>query len=127
MAEPHAMAQVRSALLPVAVLTVAADPAEAKKLQDLGASVILEGDENECPSVADVVNAAHSDFARSYVLLSTHRGLELVFRQAKRILGGRVELVLATGKAQQLEAMKCFDMERSVKENAEAMRSAAGL
>lgn len=127
MAEPHAMAQVRSALLPVAVLTVAAGPVEAKKLQDLGASVILEGDENECPSVADVVNAAHSDFARSYVLLSNHRGLELVFRQAKRILGGRVELVLATDKDQQVKAMKEFDLQKSVKENAAAMRKTIGL
>ena len=75
------MAVVHTALMPVAVLAIAEDKAWGQRLQELGATVLLEGGGAACPSVGEVVNAAHSDIARSYVLLSNSPSQRLVMRQ----------------------------------------------
>lgn len=124
MAEPHAMASVHTALMPVAVLAIAEDKAWGERLQQLGATVLLEGGGTACPSVGEVVNAAHSDIARSYVLLSNIPSQRLVMRQAKRIFGGRIELVQAESSEQQAQALTAFSADLSARENAERMRSA---
>ena len=100
---------------------------QARELQDDGVNVIVSGSEEACPSVGEIVGAAHSDLAERYVLLAWSRDFPLVLRQAKRLLGERVELVLACDKAQQAKAMRAFDGEKSALENAKAMREAAGI
>ena len=122
MAEAHALTADYESLLPVALLAVASDATRSLRLTELGANVIVPGSREECPSVADLLNAAHSDLARTYVLVAGDPSMELVLRQAKRILGERVELVLAKDEAEQDKAVALYDKKRTAKENAKAMR-----
>ena len=69
--------------------------------------------------------AAHSDLAASYVMVAWNNNFWLAYRQAKRLLGNRVELVLLESKAQQAEALKAFNPKHSAAENAKAMLAAA--
>ena len=124
MAEAHALTEDYESLLPVALLAVAADSARSLRLTELGANVIVPGSREECPSVAELLNAAHSDLARTYVLVAADASMELVLRQAKRILGERVELVLAQDEAEQDKAVALYDKKRTARENARAMREA---
>ena len=124
MAEAHALTEDYESLLPVALLAVAADSARSLRLTELGANVIVPGSREECPSVAELLNAAHSDLARTYVLVAADASMELVLRQAKRILGERVELVLAKDEAEQDKAVALYDKKRTARENARAMREA---
>ena len=82
----------------------------------------MPGRREECPSVAELLHAAHSDLARTYVIVAGDSSMELVLRQAKRILGERVELVLAKDEAEQDKAVALYDKKRTAKENAKAMR-----
>lgn len=122
MAEAHALTADHEPLLPVALLAIASDTTRGLRLTELGANVIVPGSREECPSVAEILNAAHSDLARTYVLVSADASMELVLRQAKRILGERVELVLAKDEAEQEKAVASYDKKRTARENAEAMR-----
>ena len=124
MAEAHALTEDYESLLPVALLAVAADSARSLRLTELGANVIVPGSREECPSVAELLHAAHSDLARTYVLVAADASMELVLRQAKRILGERVELVLAKDEAEQDKAVALYDKKRTARENARAMREA---
>lgn len=126
MSESHALG-AHGALMKVALLAVSENRVQARELQEGGIHVIVSGSEEACPSVGEIVNAAHSDLAKSYVLLSWSHDFRLVFRQAKRLLGERVELVLCGDKVQQAKAMRAFDAEKSAAENAKAMREAAGI
>ncbi len=123
MSETHVL-RAHDALTQVAALTVAADEEEAQRMQDAGASILVSGKETSCPSVAELVSAAHSDFASSYVLVSSSIDYKLVFRQVKRLLGDRVELVLAETPAQAETALRAFSAERTAAENAKAMKEA---
>lgn len=106
MSESHVLAS--DALMKVAALAVAADRAEAKRLQEAGASVIVTGSATSSPSVGEIVGAAHSDLAATYVLFASSESYHLVFKQAKRLLGGRVELVLCSSLEEVIEALKKF-------------------
>ena len=121
MAEPHALPAARTAMVPVAVLAVADGKAQAKALQEAGALVIIEGGAQNCPSVGELINAAHSDMATNYVLVTNTDSLHLVMQQAKRILGKRVELVLAENPEAQLKALRSFDATLTAQENAVRM------
>ncbi|WP_298592615.1 DAK2 domain-containing protein [uncultured Mitsuokella sp.] len=126
MSESHVLG-AHGALMKVALLAIAENRVQARELQDDGINVIVSGSEEACPSVGEIVGAAHSDLAERYVLLAWSRDFHLALRQAKRLLGERVELVLACDKAQQAQAMRAFDGEKSALENAKAMREAAGI
>lgn len=126
MSEGHILA-ARDVLQEVALLGVAENKAQAREMQDAGASVIVRGSEEACPSVAELVSAAHSDLAASYVLVAWSYDFWLAFRQAKRLMGDRVCLVLCETKVQQAAAFKAFDPGKSASDNAEAMRAAAGV
>ncbi len=121
MGESHTLA-VHDAIMPVAALAVAETSVEAERLQEAGAGVIVKGSAANCPSVAEIVGAAHSDFAQSYVLTATERDFRLVFREVKRLLGERVEIVLCPDKDSALVALNVFDGGKSAAENAECMR-----
>lgn len=125
MSEVHVL-NVHGALMRVALLAVAENKVQARELQEAGVHIIVSGGESNCPSVGELVNAAHSDLASSYVMLSWSRDFRLAFRQAKRLLGSRVELVLCQDKMQQAKAIKAFDPEKDAEENSCAMRQAAG-
>ncbi len=104
MSESHVLAS--DALMKVAALAVAADRDEARRLQEAGAAVIVTGSATESPSVGEIVGAAHSDLATFYVLYASSPEYHLVFKQAKRLLGGRVELVLCNSTDEVIDAMK---------------------
>ena len=106
MSESHVLAS--NALMKVAGLAVAADQSEAARLQAAGASVIVTGSAMESPSVGEIVGAAHSDLAATYVLFASSPTYHLVFKQAKRLLGNRVELVLCDTVDQVIDALKKF-------------------
>ena len=125
MSEVHVL-NAHGALMRVALLAVAENKVQARELQEAGVHIIVSGGESNCPSVGELVNAAHSDLASSYVMLSWSRDFRLAFRQAKRLLGSRVELVLCQDKMQQAKAIKAFDPEKDAEENSCAMRQAAG-
>ena len=120
MSESHALG-VRDALMPVAALAVASDKDVAKKLQDAGAQILISGAKKSRPSVAELVSAAHSDLAASYVLVSSSQNDRLVFLQAKKLLGSRVELVLTNSDDEAIEALKKFSVTKSAEENARSM------
>lgn len=122
MSESHALPP-NDALVKVAALAVAKDSAEALKLQEAGASILVYGSEEAAPSIAEIVGAAHSDLAASYVLVSSSPDYRLVFKQAKKLLGARVELVLADSFDAAISALKKFSADLSAAENAELMNS----
>ena len=124
MSEGHALT-MHGALSAVAVLAVAGNKIQARELQENGVQLIVRGSEEEGPSVAELVSAAHSDLAASYVMVAWNNNFWLAYRQAKRLLGNRVELVLLESKVQQAEALKVFNPKHSAAENAKAMLAAA--
>jgi len=123
MSESHVLPP-NDALMTVAALAVAKDSDEAQKLQNAGASILVSGSEENSPSVAEIVGAAHSDLASSYVLVSSSEDYKFVFQQAKRLLGERVELVLTDSFDDAVTALKKFSPGLSAVDNAILMRSA---
>lgn len=123
MSETHAL-PAHDALMNVAALAVARNSEEAQKLQDAGASVLVSGSEESSPSLAEIIGAAHSDLASSYVLVSSSRDFRLVFKQAKKLLGERVELVLAENFESAVVALKKFSPALSAEENSKVMNNA---
>lgn len=121
MSESHVL-PAHDALMPVAALAVARDSAEAQKLQNAGASILVSGSEKSSPSVSEIVGAAHSDLASSYVLVSSSHDYKLVFQQVKKLLGDRVELVLTNSFDEAVNALKKFSTGLSAPENANLMR-----
>ena len=120
MSEVHVL-PAHEALMSVAALAVAKDSDEAQKLQDAGAAILISGSAESSPSLAEIIGAAHSDLASSYVLVSSSPDYRLVFKQAKRLLGGRVELVLTDSFADTIAALKKFSPSLSALENAKIM------
>ena len=124
MSEPHTLS-AHDALMKVALLAVAENRVQAKEMQEQGVQILVTGSEAESPSVADLINAAHSDLADAYVLVAWNYDFWQAFRQVKRLLGERVELVLCETKKQQAAAIKAFDANLTAVENAIVMREAA--
>lgn len=125
MAEPHAMAMVQqSFLMPLALMTVASSPELGQRLQEAGATVILDGSDPSGPSVEEIVNAAHSDIANKYIILSDTEHIRLVLHQAWRILGDRVEIVIADGDDEQIQAVRAFFPEDDIASNVARMKHA---
>ncbi len=120
MSESHTL-PARDAVMPVAALAVAKDSEEADKLEDAGASILITGSAEASPSIAEIVGAAHSDLASAYVLVASSKDYRLVFRQAKKLLGNRVELVLCDSTEQAIEALKKFSATLTAAENANNM------
>jgi len=121
MSESHVL-PAHDALMTVAALAVAKNSDEAQKLQNAGASILVSGSADASPSVAEIVGAAHSDLASSYVLVSSSDDYKLVFQQAKKLLGSRVELVLTDSFEGAVAALKKFSVGLSAAENAKIMR-----
>ena len=120
MSETHSL-PANDALITVAALAVAKDAEEAQKLQDAGATILVSGSAEASPSLAEIIGAAHSDLASSYVLVSSSEDYRLVFKQAKKLLGNRVELVLKTSFDEAITALKKFSGAVSASENAKVM------
>lgn len=125
MAEPHAMAMVQqNFLLPLALMTVAPSKEAGLRLQEAGATVILDGSDPSGPSVEEIVNAAHSDIANKYIILTDTEHIRLVVHQARRILGERVEVVVADGDDEQIQAVRAFFPEDDIMSNVARMKHA---
>ena len=120
MSEAHQL-PAHDALMSVAALAVAKNPEEAQKLQDAGASIIISCTEAASPSLAEIIGAAHSDLASSYVLVASSDDYRLVFKLAKKLLGSRVELVLAKSFEEAVTALKKFSPATSAVENSKVM------
>ena len=120
MSETHSLS-AHDALMNVAALAVAKNSDEAQKLQDAGASILVSGSEESSPSLAEIVGAAHSDLASSYVLVSSSKDFKLVFKQAKKLLGNRVELVLMESFDEAVAALKKFSPALNAEENSKIM------
>ena len=120
MSESHTL-PARDAVMPVAALAVAKDREEADRLQDAGASILITGSAEASPSIAEIVGAAHSDLASAYVLVASSMDYRLVFRQAKKLLGSRVELVLCMSPEEATEALRRFSPTLTAAENAANM------
>ena len=102
-------------------MAVAKDAEEAQKLQDAGATILVSGSSESSPSLAEIVGAAHSDLASDYVLVSSSEDYVLVFKQAKKLLGNRVELVLTDTFDAAISALKKFSSALSAADNAKNM------
>lgn len=124
MAEPHAMITIQAPQMPLALMTVANGLDEGMKLQEAGATVIIDGSDESGPSVEDIVNAVHSDIAEKYILLTDSEHLRLVMNRAKRILGDRVEVIVALDYEEQILAVRAFFPELSMAENCKQMKRA---
>ena len=125
MAPPHARPMVpQTFLLPLALMTVAPNEEAGHRLQEAGATVILDGSDPSGPSVEEIVNAAHSDIANKYIILTDTEHIRLVAHQARRILGDRVEVVIADGEDEQIQAVRAFFPEDDIKANVARMKHA---
>jgi len=122
MSEPHALG-INSALFNVAVIA-APKEGDEEKLQQAGVNIIVKSKKNRLISVEDLLRAAHSDLAMSYVMISTRKEDAMVFRQAKYLLEDRAELVLAETMEDAIKAAKLFDENLTAKENAAKMLAA---
>ena len=122
MSESHTL-PAKDAVMPVAALAVAKDSSEAQKLQDAGATILVTGSAENSPSIAEIVGAAHSDLASSYILVASSPDYSLVFRQAKKLLGNRVELVLLNSMEETITALNKFSATVSLTENANVMNN----
>ena len=120
MSESHTL-PARDAVMSVAALAVAKDSEEAHKLQEAGASILITGGAEASPSIAEIVGAAHSDLASSYILIASSPDYRLVFRQAKKLLGNRVELLLLNSTEEAIIALNKFSPALSLMENVNAM------
>ena len=125
MSETHALG-VHDAIMPVGAIAMVDGKEQAARMQEAGAHIIVTGTKERCPAVAELVGAAHSDFASSYVLVAPRMEYWMVFRQAKYMLGERVELVLCKDEASQEKALRAFDGQKTASENAASMAQAAG-
>lgn len=125
MSETHAL-EIHDAIMPVGAIAMVDGKEQAVQMQEAGAHIIVTGTRERCPAVAELVGAAHSDFASSYVLVAPRRDYWMVFRQAKYMLGERVELVLCADDISQEKALRAFDGEKTALENAAVMAEAAG-
>lgn len=125
MSESHTL-PASDAVMPVAALAIAKDHYEAQKLQDAGASILITGSAESSPSIAEIVGAAHSDLASSYILIASSPDYYLVFRQAKKLLGNRVELVLLNSTTEAVRALKKFSPAASLVDNANNMNKFVG-
>ena len=101
---------------------MAADEARAERLQEAGAHLIALGGDGDVPSVGALVNAVHSDFAETYIVVGDGPRLNLVLPQVKRILGRRVEIITAGDAAEEERIVRAFDKGLSAGENAARMR-----
>jgi hypothetical protein len=124
MAEPHESRILDKTPAAVVVLAVAEDQDMAEELQNLGANVIVEGNEGASPSVGDFINAVHSDLAERYIILPNSKSLRLVMYQVKRILGKRVEIVASADVQGQVKALAVYKNDVMLKENVKNMREA---
>ncbi|MBO6305840.1 MAG: DAK2 domain-containing protein [Selenomonadaceae bacterium] len=122
MSEPHALG-INSALLDVAIIVAPTEGGE-EPFQKAGAHIIVKSRKNRLTSVEDLLRAAHSDLAMSYVMISDTKDDLMVFRQAKYLLEDRVELVPAENAEDALKAVKLFDDSLTAKENAAKMLAA---
>lgn len=120
MSEGHVLEE-HEGVMRVAMMAVAENKVQARELQEAGISILLSGSEEVSPSVAGIVNAAHSDLADTYVMLAWSEDFWPVLRQAKWLLGNRIELVLCADKVEQAHAARAFDPDKTAKENAAAM------
>ena len=119
------MAMVQqSFLMPLALMTVADTPELGQRLQEAGATVILDGSDPSGPSVEEIVNAAHSDIANNYIILTDSEHIRLVVHQARKILGDRVEVVVADGEDEQIQAVRAFFPEDDMLSNVTRMKHA---
>ena len=125
MSDPHIAAPTAAPLLPVAVLAVAADEDRAERLQEAGAHLIALGGDGDVPSVGALVNAVHSDFAETYIIVADGPRLNLVLPQVKRILGRRVEIITAANAAEEERIVRTFDKALPIADNVARMRRLA--
>lgn len=126
MSDPHIAAPTAAPLLPVAVLAVAADEDWAERLQEAGAHLIALGGDGDVPSVGALVNAVHSDFAETYIIVADGPRLNLVLPQVKRILGRRVEIITAANAAEEERIVRAFDKALPIADNVARMHRLAG-
>lgn len=117
MSEPHSIPMPVETIAEVALIAVARDKDHASALMRHGASVILMGSAQNAPAVSDFLQAAHSDFARQYVLVGSDASMNLSLRQAKYILGERVEIVEVHDEAEEMQVCACFSAQKSAAEN----------
>ena len=70
------------------------------------------------------MNAAHSDIANNYIILTDSEHIRLVVHQARKILGDRVEVVVADGEDEQIQAVRAFFPEDDMLSNVTRMKHA---
>ena len=125
LAEPHPAKPLDHPVRKVAVLAMAKTAAEAEKLQEYGASLIIEENAGEVvPSVGDFIRAVHSDLAERYVFLPNHADMNLVLQQVQRILGERIVVLDIASPGQQLQALQAYDEDLTFDEAVAAMKAA---
>lgn len=126
MSEPHSIPTPAETIAEVALIAVARDKNHAGELMQRGASVILMGSPENAPAVSDFLQAAHSDFARQYVLVGSDASMNLSLRQAKYILGERVEIVEVQDEAEEMRVCEHFAADRGARENKASAEQALG-
>ncbi|BEU88573.1 hypothetical protein TAMA11512_20370 [Selenomonas sp. TAMA-11512] len=124
MSEPHSIPIPVETIAEVALIAVARDKEHAATLMRCGASVILIGSPENAPAVSEFLRAVHSDFAREYVIVGNDTSMNLSLRQAKRILGDRVEIIEVQDAIEQERVCDLFTPEKSARANKEIMERA---
>lgn len=128
MADQHRMTltdpKARTPRRKTAVISVAAGVGLERMMKELGAAITISGGQSMNPSVEEFIEAAHREFAESYLILPNNRNILLAAAQVKKLLGDRVEIVPSENTPQGLAALVAYDAALGLKENAARMAEA---
>lgn len=109
----------------LAVISVVAGDGLAQMMRSLGAFVI-SGGQTMNPPVEAFLDAVHSTSAGKYIILPNNKNIILSAGQARKMLGGHVEVLPTTSMMQGLAALVAFDSGRSLADNLALMQERSG-
>lgn len=105
----------------LAVIAVSSGDGLTEIMEKLGAGLIIAGGQTMNPPVEDFIDAVHHGHAEKYIILPNNKNIVLAARQAKKLLGDKVEIVPTVNIPQGLAALLAYNAEEDIDINIERM------
>ena len=105
----------------LAVIAVSAGDGLTKIMNKLGADVVIAGGQTMNPPVEAFVEVVYHGSAEHYIILPNNKNIVLAARQAKKLLGERVEIVPTVNIPQGLAALMAYNAEEDMASNVARM------
>jgi hypothetical protein len=109
----------------LAVISVAPGPGLAAMMRNLGAEHIINGGPTMNPAVEEFVDVVHGGEARRYIILPNNGNVIMAALQARKLLGGKAEVVATRSAVEGLAALMAFAPEAGVDANLKRMAERA--